>query len=338
MALAPVRCHLSRSGLLEQADDSVEVSRQTDSPFAVRHCRRLASLPINRQQFLLALAGATAAAARTPVAGEAPKILLVLAHPDDEYAFAATVYRLARELGSRVDHVVITDGEGGYHYSALAEVVYGVPLTNPDSARRHLPEIRRQETLAAGHILGIRHNYFLNQKDEGFTLDSDKTITKMWDSPRVVRYLTALIAREHYDFVFTMLPTQETHGHHTAAALLTLDAVAALSTELRPVVLGADPGEVANQSYSGPRVEQPLPLFTFDRRRSFGYRDSLNYQIVVNWVIAAHKSQGLFQADYNRHPLERFWLLASGASRSLERTRELADRLNATAAQVHTGA
>jgi hypothetical protein len=30
----------------------------------------------------------------------------------------------------------------------------------------------------------------------------------------------------------------------------------------------------------------------------------------VSWVIAEHKSQGLFQNDYRKHELEQFWLCA----------------------------
>ena len=35
-------------------------------------------------------------------------------------------------------------------------------------------------------------------------------------------------------------------------------------------------------------------------------------------MIAEHKSQGLFQTDFNRHDLERYWLLANGAANSLD--------------------
>jgi N-acetylglucosamine malate deacetylase 2 len=109
------------------------------------------------------------------------KVLLVVAHPDDEYNFAATTYRIARELGGAVDEVVITDGEGGYRYALLAEKIYGLPLTSEHVGRTHLPVIRRQETLRAGRILGIRHHYFLNQKDQAFTLDATSTLNSAWD-------------------------------------------------------------------------------------------------------------------------------------------------------------
>ena len=50
-------------------------------------------------------------------------------------------------------------------------------------------------------------------------------------------------------------------------------------------------------------------------------RSALNYQIVVNWVIAEHKSQGLFQRDCGRHDLEEFWVL--GGDESGERLHHL---------------
>jgi hypothetical protein len=54
-------------------------------------------------------------AARKPV-----RVLLVVAHPDDEYEVAGTVYRTSKELLGTVDQVIITDGEAGYRYSSLA--------------------------------------------------------------------------------------------------------------------------------------------------------------------------------------------------------------------------
>src|SRR5580704_12877189 len=133
-------------------------------------------LPITRKQFLgaagaAALFGALkgeAAPADSPTGS--PKVLVIVAHPDDEYAFAATVYRVARELGGTVDQIVITDGGGGYRYSTLAEKLYGLPLETQEGGRANLVRIRREETLAAGHILGVRNHLFLEQKDAGFTL------------------------------------------------------------------------------------------------------------------------------------------------------------------------
>jgi N-acetylglucosamine malate deacetylase 2 len=218
-----------------------------------------------------------------------PKVLLVVAHPDDEYNFAATTYRIAGELGGTVDEVVITNGEGGYRYSSLAEKIYGLQLTREEVGRSHLPAIRKQESLRAGRILGIRHHYFLNQKDQQFTVDAEAT-NGAWNVRFVSAFLDHLLAREHYDFVFTLLPTAETHGHHQAATLLALQAVAKLKEDERPATLGAEAGNHDEQpaSFSGrsqyalTRTAADTPVFVFDRRTTFGFNDALNYNIVVN--------------------------------------------------------
>jgi len=76
-------------------------------------------------------------------------------YPDDEYYFAAAIYRIAVELHGTVDELVITNGEGGYRYSTLAEPYYDGFLTSEVAGRKALPAIRREETLNAGRILGI---------------------------------------------------------------------------------------------------------------------------------------------------------------------------------------
>jgi LmbE family N-acetylglucosaminyl deacetylase len=267
---------------------------------------------MTRKQFLLAttaLAGAGAALAAETA--PPPRVLLVVAHPDDEYAFAATVYRISKELGGTVDQVVITDGAGGYRYSSLAERVYGVALTTP-GGRESPPQIRRRETLAAGRILGIRKHYFLDQKDAGFTLDPGGALNELWNAGAMTHFVSELLRRVKYQFVFTLLPDAETHGHHRAATLLALKAVESQPPETRPVLFGADPGSAsaAAPAFTGDPLFPDLkafpgtPVFAFDRRKTFGFNGALSYQIMVNWMIAEHNSQGLFQTDFNRHDLE----------------------------------
>ena len=55
---------------------------------------------MTRKQFLLTTAGSAGTAnAAEGVISPPPRVLLVVAHPDDEYAFAATAYRIGKELG-----------------------------------------------------------------------------------------------------------------------------------------------------------------------------------------------------------------------------------------------
>jgi LmbE family N-acetylglucosaminyl deacetylase len=295
---------------------------------------------MTRQTFLLAVPEALLA---RPLAAETtrPKLLIVAAHPDDEYAFAATTYRLARELGWAADHVVITNGEAGYRYSALAEAIYGVGLTSESEGRSRLPAIRKRETLAAGKVLGIRRHYFLDQRDSGFATDAASAPVNNWDGAAIRSFLTGLLHRERYDAVFTLLPTAETHGHHRAATLLTLEAAATLPEDKRPLLLGADPcaANAPTELFRGmpgqplSRTRAERPAFVFNRDAHFGYRDALNYQIVVNWFIAEHKSQGLFQTDSGKHQLEQFWLFDASGRDAESRARELAARLTPAANQ-----
>jgi LmbE family N-acetylglucosaminyl deacetylase len=266
-----------------------------------------------------------------------PKLLIVVAHPDDEYMFAATTYRLARELHWIADQVVITDGESGYRYASLAEAIYGKKLDAESEGHANLPAIRKEELLRAARILGIRKHYFLDQKDLGFSASAADASVENWDQQKILKFLSNLLAKERYDVVFTLLPTSETHGHHRAATILALKAVAALGENERPLVFGAEasPPQAGTQRFSGlPSV--PLtstlndqPAIRFDRNTSFGYHNALSYQIVVNWVIAEHKSQGLFQTDTDKDEFERLWLFQMSGKDATSRADELRRELMA---------
>lgn len=287
-----------------------------------------------RKDFLRAMLGAALLPGQLQGRSSEPserKLLIVVAHPDDEYAFAATIYRLVRELGWTADQLIVTDGESGYRYSTLAEVYYGVPLTNPADARAHLPSIRKEEAVRAGKILGIRRHYFLEQKDLGFGSNAATADASNWDRSFVLAQISMLLDRERYSAVFTLLPTAETHGHHRAATLLALEAAARLPTATRPLIFGAEPRAKSQPVYSfASLASEPLtattkatPLFTFDRGQSFGFRDALDYQIVVDWAIAEHKSQGLFQKESGTHEFEQFWLFQASGEGALQRAESL---------------
>jgi LmbE family N-acetylglucosaminyl deacetylase len=249
---------------------------------------------------------------------EAPRkpvrVLLVVAHPDDEYEVAGTVYRISKELSGAVDQVIITDGEAGYRYSSLATPYYGVDLTNEAVGRAQLPGIRKEEARRAGRILGIQHQWFLNEKDDRFTLDAGEPLHRSWHEQRILRALHRRLSSGHYDFVFVLLPSEQTHGEHKAASILALAAVELLPADDRPIVLGAqagggDPAPYTSLSgYPLTATDSLNPQFQFDRNTRFGYQESLSYQIVVDWVIAEHKSQGLFQTRYQQDRFENFWL------------------------------
>ena len=265
-----------------------------------------------------------------------PKILAVVAHPDDEYHFAVTLHKATRELGGTVDQVIITDGAGGHRYTRLAEQLYGVPLSSHAPSLR---EVRREETAAAGQILGIRQHFFLNQPDTGFTLSQSSAITD-WDHLAVTGHLDRLLDTGDYDFVFILLPTHDTHGHHKATALLTIEAVERLPKAQRPAILAADAAHEEDRMHaSSPLLEHPSirpshRQYSISRKHAHPLDPSLTYEVIANWVIAAHKSQGLFQMEAGRHTLERFWLLDCGHGNAAGRADGFFQRLQPSSAQT----
>ena len=285
------------------------------------------NLQLSRKEFLLSVATGVAAAHAEPAKPvRAPKALIVVAHPDDEYACAATVYRITHEFAGTVDQVVLTNGEGGYRYSQLAEAVYGEPLTVETVGRAALPAIRKAETARAGRLLGVRNQWFLEQKDARFTLDGNEAFRGLWDTAQIERALLEALENERYDLVFTLLPTEDTHGHHQAATLLLLEAVGRLSEDERPAVFGARAavrGEAGYRFHN--RIAYPLtattseaPLYSVRRTDKVRQDCPLTYEIIVNWVVAEYKSQGLLQAEAGKHDREQFWLFReSGPSSAL---------------------
>jgi N-acetylglucosamine malate deacetylase 2 len=153
---------------------------------------------MTRKQFLLSLGPAAPMLAAQPACG-GEKVLHVVAHPDDEYTFAATVYRIAKELHGPVDHVVITNGEAGYKYSQPAEQFYKASLTREDAGRSRLSSASVATISWIGRTPGIR--------------STRRRLFASGTRARSRPFLTKLLERERYSFVFTLLPTPETHGH-----------------------------------------------------------------------------------------------------------------------------
>ncbi|WP_162179913.1 PIG-L family deacetylase [Bryobacter aggregatus] len=233
-------------------------------------------------------------------------VLLVTAHPDDEYYCAATVYRLAREMGGTVDQLIITDGAGGHRFAALAGHFYGLDLAEGGKDHHKLPSIRREESLRAGKLLGVRATEFLGQPDPGYTR-CEKVACKSWQVKTVRDRIADRLQTHSYDFVFVLAPRPEEHGHHQAVATLVREAIALQPVDQRPVLIAVEPGHSSQHpiAMSG----NALPAYQFSRSRAVSKAECLTYSVIVNWLIAEHKSQGLFQLESGRHDVERLWLL-----------------------------
>ncbi|MGA0868405.1 MAG: PIG-L family deacetylase [Planctomycetota bacterium] len=273
------------------------------------------------------------------VEGTGPRALCVVAHPDDEIAFSGTVYKLATHLGGAVDVVVITNGEAGYKYSLLAERIYGLKLTDPEVGRRELPGIRQREMTEACRLLGVRDLYFLGQKDHRYNQDANEVLgpdANVWDLALVRSTLDARLESGDYDFVFVHLPTPTTHGHHQAASILALEAIARRAPHARPLALGSYLTRITDDAEPPPTMLEGRPVtrhivgdgpYVFDLMQKFGFREKLDYRVVTNLAATQHRSQGTYLLSVGRREAEGFVRFALEVPDADARARELFARL-----------
>lgn len=265
-----------------------------------------------------------------------PKILLVTAHPDDDAIFSVTVWKTTRLLDGVVDLALMTNGEGGYKYSTIGNYVYGLDLDKEEVGRDYLPGIRKKELMAGGDVVGIRNYFFFDQQDFYYTQDVEETLEK-WDTPPIVERLSSIMEKEQYDFVFVMLPFEGNHGHHKAATLLAIRAILALPEDNRPIALPSfvrRSGEEFGRNYSvmpgypETKVKDGV-IFEFDRSQKFGFNDRLDYNMITNWVIAEHKSQGTMQLLMHNRNVEQYWFAEINSDDDLVKTQKFFEVINA---------
>ncbi len=266
-----------------------------------------------------------------------PKVLLVTAHPDDDALFSATIFKTTKLLGGTVDLALMTNGEGGYRYSTLGNYVYGLELDKEEVGRAYLPGIRKKELMAGGDVVGIRNYFFFDEPDFYYTLDVEETLEN-WNTERVVNRLEEIMQEGDYDFLFLMLPFEGFHGHHKASAVLALQAMERLSEDARPIALQAfvrrgaeDPGVEFSMLDGHPNTQVMEGVtFEFDRNQTFGYNDRLNYNIIANWVIAEHKSQGTMQLLMQNSTgiIEQYWYLEINGKGGIEKTSTYFEAVN----------
>ena len=264
-----------------------------------------------------------------------PKILLVTAHPDDDAIFTGTGFKTTKLLGGSVDLALMTNGEGGYKYSVLGRYVYNLELDKEEVGREYLPAIRKKELMAGGDIMGIRNYFFFDQEDFYYTLNINETIEK-WDTDWIVDRLGSFMKKGDYDFVFMLLPYEETHGHHKASAVLAMRAIMSLPESERPLGIVSfvrEPGSEGKDfkkldGFPLTEVDSSVEIFEFDRNQKFGFDDRLDYNIISDWVIAEHKSQGTMQLLAGGNRIEQYRYLKLNGGRDLEKVRSYFKAVN----------
>jgi LmbE family N-acetylglucosaminyl deacetylase len=140
---------------------------------------------------------------------EMGSVLHIAAHPDDENT--QLLAYLARGRRYRTAYLSLTRGDGGQN------------VLGSDFGEK-LGVARTQELLAARRLDGAQQ-FFTRALDFGFSKDYQETL-KVWDKQEVLSDIVRVIRTFRPDVLITRFPPRPsgTHGHHTASAVLALEA------------------------------------------------------------------------------------------------------------------
>jgi len=249
---------------------------------------------------------------------EMGSVLYIAAHPDDENTLLLAY--LARGRNYRTAYLSVTRGDGGQN------------VLGPQFDEK-LGVARTQELLAARRLDGGRQ-FFTRAMDFGFSKDYRETL-RIWDRQQVLSDVVRVIREFRPDVVINRFSTQPggTHGHHTASAVLGLEAFK----------LAGDPKAFPEQQLP---PWQPKRIFVNGRGGSEGGiqmeisgNDSvtgMSFNELAGRSRAMHKTQGFdnFRGGGGSGPrTESFQLLAGEPA-----TNDILDGIDTTWNRVPGGA
>lgn len=139
------------------------------------------------------------------------KVLYIAAHPDDENTRALAYFSLHDK--AETAYFSLTRGDGGQN-------LIGKELSED------LGVLRTQELLSARSFDGAEQ-YFSRAVDFGYSKSAKETLEK-WGEALILSDVVLMIRKFKPDVIITRFPPDERagHGHHTASALLAIEAFA----------------------------------------------------------------------------------------------------------------
>jgi LmbE family N-acetylglucosaminyl deacetylase len=234
------------------------------------------------------------------------RALYIAAHPDDENTGLISYWA----NGALYDaaYLSLTRGDGGQN------------LIGPE-LRDQLGVIRTQELLAAR---GIDHGrqFFTRANDFGFSKSAEETL-HIWDRGKILGDLVWVLRKFQPDIVVTRFPTDdpETHGHHTASAILAAEAFRAAADAQRfpeqlEFVRPWQPKRLLWNSWAAFRAEtrhEPLDVKGLIPLEVGGYQPLLgqSFPELASASRSMHKSQG-FGVEVRRGERKEYFQFLDG--------------------------
>jgi LmbE family N-acetylglucosaminyl deacetylase len=217
---------------------------------------------------------------------ETATVLYVAAHPDDENTQFIAYF--ARGRSYRTAYLSLTRGDGGQNELG-------------GDFDQKLGVLRTQELLAARRIDGGRQ-FFSRAIDFGFSKNPEETL-RFWDHDKVLGDVVRVIRRFRPDVIVTRFPIPPGsggHGHHTASAMLAVEAFklagnpASYPEQLTQGLTPWQPKRILWNSWDGGRGTGGLegPIVHVD----IGGDDPVTgeaFGTIANRSRGMHKTQGL---------------------------------------------
>jgi LmbE family N-acetylglucosaminyl deacetylase len=233
-------------------------------------------------------------------------VLHVGAHPDDENTELITWLSLGR--GYRTGYLSMTRGDGGQNE------------LGPEFGEK-LGLLRTQELLAARRLDGGRQ-FFTRAIDFGYSKTPEETL-RFWDHDQVLSDVVRVIRQFRPDVIVTRFPIPPGsggHGHHTASAILAVEAFKlagdpkAFPEQLKQGLTVWQPKRVLWNSFRFGNAPQPLngPTFQTDIAGTDEVTGE-SFGAIAARSRSMHKTQGLggFTSRVGKGPnMQSFMLLA----------------------------
>ncbi len=230
-------------------------------------------------------------------------VLYVAAHPDDENT--RLLAYLAKEKKFRTAYLSLTRGDGGQNLIGSEQGdMLGV--------------IRTEELLAARKVDGAEQ-YFTRAVDFGYSKNPAETFTH-WDKKTILGDVVLTIRRLRPDIIICRFPTtgEGGHGHHTASAMLALEAFAlaadstAFTDQLREVKVWQAKRILWNTFNFGTTNTTAPDQFKLDVG-AYNVLEGKSYGEIAAESRTNHKSQGFGSAAQRGSSIEYFKLMNGDA-------------------------